>query len=110
MRTAKKRRISHIYEDVSVKEYTLEEIVRRNTSMVAKHFDIKERGELKEGNYADIAVIDLEAYNYPSPQEVDYRKPLTMASGVDTVLVNGKAALEKGELRKPFSGKVLRRG
>ena len=92
------------------KNVPLEEIVRRNTSMVAKHFDIKERGELKEGNYADIAVIDLEAYNYPSPQEVDYRKPLTMASGVDTVLVNGKAALEKGELRKPFSGKVLRRG
>ena len=46
----------------------VEEIVRRNTSMVAKHFGIKERGELKEGTYADISVIDLEAYDYPSPE------------------------------------------
>ena len=91
------------------KDVPVEEIVRRNTSMVAKHFDIRERGELKEDNYADITVIDLDAYNFPSPQEVDYRKPLTMATGVDTVLVNGKLALEKGELKKPLSGKVLKR-
>jgi len=91
------------------KNVPVEEIVRRNTSMVARHFGIKERGELKEGYYADISIIDLDAYSYPSPQEVDYRKPLTMASGVDTVLVNGKAALEKGEVKKPFAGKVLTR-
>jgi N-acyl-D-aspartate/D-glutamate deacylase len=77
--------------------------------MVAKHFNIKERGEIKEGNYADIAVIDLEAYNFPSPEEIDYRKPLTMASGVDTVLVNGKITLERGQLKKTMAGKVLKR-
>jgi len=91
------------------KNVPLEEIVRRNTSMVAKHFDIKKRGELKEGNFADIAVIDLDSYSYPSPEEIDYRKPLTMASGVDSVIVNGKLALDKGELKRPFAGKVLRR-
>ncbi|KYO66943.1 N-acyl-D-amino-acid deacylase family protein [Thermovenabulum gondwanense] len=91
------------------KNVPIEEIVRRNTSMVAKHFNIKERGEIKEGNYADIAVIDLEAYNFPSPEEIDYRKPLTMASGVDTVLVNGKITLERGQLKKTMAGKVLKR-
>lgn len=87
----------------------VEEIVRRNTTMVARHFDIKERGELREGYYADISIIDLNSYNFPSPQEADYRKPLTVASGVDTVLVNGKAAISSGELKRPLSGKVLRR-
>ncbi|HHY13243.1 MAG TPA: hypothetical protein GX526_01170 [Thermoanaerobacterales bacterium] len=87
----------------------VEEIVRRNTSMVAKHFGIKERGELKEGTYADISVIDLEAYDYPSPEEADYRKPLTVASGVETVLVNGEIALDSNGLNNPYSGKVLMR-
>lgn len=91
------------------KNVPLEEIVRRNTSMVARHFNIKERGELKEGYFADISVIDLEKYSFPSPKEVDYRKPLTMAQGVEYVLVNGKLALDEGQLKKPLAGKVLKR-
>lgn len=88
----------------------IEEIVRRNTSMVARHFGIAGRGELKEGYFADIAVIDLEKYYFPSPKEIDYRQPLTTAEGVQAVLVNGKLALEDGNLQTPLAGKVLRRG
>ena len=91
------------------KGVAVEEIVRRNTSMVARHFGMKERGELKKGSFADIAVIDLENYRFPSPKEIDYRKPLTMADGVDTVIVNGKITLEKGQLKSAYSGKVLNR-
>lgn len=87
----------------------VEEIVRRNTSMVARHFGIANRGELKNGNYADISVIDIENYRFPSPKEIDYRKPLTVAEGVDTVIVNGKIAIEKGQLKSPHSGRVLNR-
>lgn len=91
------------------KGVAVEEIVRRNTSMVARHFGIEQRGELKKGSFADIAVIDLENYRFPSPKEIDYRKPLTMADGVDTVIVNGKITLEKGQLKSAYSGKVLNR-
>ncbi|WP_029689163.1 hypothetical protein [Thermoanaerobacter sp. A7A] len=77
--------------------------------MVARHFNIKERGELKEGYFADIAVIDLEKYSFPSPKEVNCRNPFIMASGVEHVLVNGKVALDAGTLKKPFVGKVLRK-
>lgn len=91
------------------KGVAIEEIVRRNTTMVAKHFDIKERGEIKVGYYADISVIDIEKYSFPSPTETDYKRPLTVASGVDTVIVNGKLSIEDGQLKTPYSGKVLKK-
>jgi N-acyl-D-aspartate/D-glutamate deacylase len=87
----------------------VEEIVRRNTSLVADHFGIKGRGRLQEGYCADIAVIDLEKYDFPEPNEVDCRKPLTMASGVEYVMVNGVLAIDGGELKKSLSGSVLLR-
>jgi N-acyl-D-amino-acid deacylase len=87
----------------------VEEIVRRNTSLVAEHFGIRDRGRLEPGTWADVAVIDLESYDFPEPEAVDCKKPLTMATGVDFVLVNGKVAIEKGELLKPLSGSILLR-
>src|SRR5665648_9049 len=87
----------------------VEEIVRRNTSMVARHFGLQERGELKEGYYADLTVVDLDAYRFPSPHEMDYKKPLTTAEGVYTVLVNGQVALDEGEIKTPYAGQVLKR-
>ena len=86
-----------------------EEIVRRNTTMVARHFGIDKRGELKEGFYADIAIIALDNYKFPSPDVVDYKKPLTTATGVDYVIVNGKLTLENGICNNIFPGKVLRK-
>lgn len=87
----------------------VQEIVRRNTSLVADHFGIRERGRLKEGNFADIAVIDLERYDFPEPDKVDCRKPLTMASGVEYVMVNGALAMDAGNIVKALSGRLLPR-
>ncbi|MDD3571385.1 MAG: amidohydrolase family protein [Eubacteriales bacterium] len=88
----------------------LEEVIRRNTSMVADHFSIAERGRLAPGNFADIAVIDLERYAFVPEEEVTPLKPNEMARGVELVLVNGKPALEDGSVRFIKSGRVLRRG
>lgn len=87
----------------------VKEIVRRNTSLVADHFGIKDRGRLQEGYCADISVIDLETYDFPEPEKVDCRKPLTMASGVEYVMVNGELAIDGGELKKTLSGRMLLR-
>ncbi|KPU42339.1 D-aminoacylase [Oxobacter pfennigii] len=91
------------------KGVAVEEIVRRNTTMIARHFGINDRGELKEGYFADIAILDLDKYSFPSPDEIDYTKPLTTAKGVDTVIVNGKLAIEGEELKRPYSGKILKK-
>ncbi|MDR7869827.1 MAG: amidohydrolase family protein [Tissierellaceae bacterium] len=86
-----------------------EEIVRRNTSMVANHFGIEKRGQLKEGFFADLAIVDLDNYKFPSPEEVDYKKPLTVATGIHTVIVNGKTPLENKEMKEVYPGKVLKK-
>ncbi len=87
----------------------VEEIIRRNTSLVAHHFGIDRRGELAEGYFADLAVIDLENYRFPSPQEIDYRKPLTMAEGVVNLVVNGQEVIDAGELVLVYPGRVLKK-
>ena len=86
-----------------------EEIVRRNTSMVADHFGIKGRGRLEEGCYADIAVIDLPRYRYPEMSQEQYKTPRMCAEGCDLVLVNGRPALRDGEVLSTYPGRVLRK-
>ncbi len=87
----------------------VEEIVRRNTSLAAKQFGIKDRGVLKEGMKADISIINLDEYSYPSPTEVDYSNPEINAEGVDYVLVNGKVVLEEGRIINHYSGEIIKR-
>lgn len=86
-----------------------EEIVRRNTSMVADHFGIYHRGRLVEGNYADIAVIDLPNYKYPDVDQMQYKTPRMNAEGCDLVLCNGKVELRDGELMRTYAGRVLKK-
>ncbi len=95
---------TNMYLDKGV---AIEEIVRRNTSMVAEHFGLEGRGVLAEGNFADISVIDLENYSFPTPAEVDYKKPETTASGVSLVFVNGVLTLKDNETLRSYAGKVL---
>ena len=84
-----------------------EEIVRRNTSMVADHFGIQHRGRLEVGNYADVAVIDLPNYKYPEMAQEQYKTPRMCATGCDLVLVNGQCELKDGELVKRADGKSV---
>ena len=86
-----------------------EEIVRRNTTMVAEHFGIAHRGRLQEGYYADIAVIDLPHYSYPEMDQMHYKTPQLSATGCDLVLVNGKIELQDGEVLPTYAGRVLQK-
>jgi N-acyl-D-aspartate/D-glutamate deacylase len=95
-----------MYRDKGV---SAEEIVRRNTSMVADHFRLAGRGRIAEGNLADICVLDADRYSFPAATMESYKNPLTMAQGVVDVVVNGALAIENGALLKPRSGRVLRR-
>ncbi len=86
-----------------------EEIVRRNTTMVAEHFGIQKRGRLEEGYYADIAVIDLPNYKYPDMEQMHYKTPKLTATGCDLVLVNGRVELKNGEVLPAYAGRVLKK-
>lgn len=85
----------------------LEEIIRRITSLPARQFRLTDRGLLAKGQAADLTIIDLDGYTYPSPEEIDYKNPRAMASGVKYTLVNGQTALDNGTLRVINAGQLL---
>lgn len=95
------------YKLMSEKGVALEEVVRRLTSLPAQQFRLTDRGLLKPGMAADIAVIDFENYSYPDNDTIDYSKPIILAKGVDSVVVNGKLVMEKGEVKDSKAGKFI---
>ncbi|MBZ5604102.1 MAG: D-aminoacylase [Acidobacteriia bacterium] len=83
---------------------TLEDAVRRMTSLPARTFSFRDRGEIREGMAADLVVFD--------PARVEdratYAKPHQYSSGFDFVVVNGKIAVEDGKLTTARAGRSLR--
>lgn len=83
---------------------TLEETVRKMTSMPAKRLGLRDRGLLAEGFKADITVFDPGAINDRSTRE----NPSLPATGVTHVLVNGRLAVEAGRPTGVLAGEQLK--
>ncbi len=85
------------------KVITLEEAIRRMTSLPAQKFKLKERGLLKEGYAADIVVFDEKTVTDRST----FDKPHQYSTGFKYVLVNGSLTVDGGQHTGIRSGKVL---
>ena len=83
----------------------LEFAVRSMTTLPAEVFAIKDRGALREGAWADIAVFDPTAVQ----DRATYADPHQLAAGMAFVLVNGQLVLDGGRFTPALPGKVLRR-
>ena len=84
---------------------TFEKSIHQITGYVADRFNIKERGILKEGYYADITILDKN--NLYSHDEED--NPLQYPEGIDYVLVNGSLTIDhKKQLPNVYAGKMLK--
>jgi len=85
--------------------FSLEEGVRKMTSLPAETMGITDRGRLAPGMKADILVFD--------PQQVKatatYENPFQLAEGFEYVLVNGKLSIDGGEIAQQRNGKMLRK-
>jgi N-acyl-D-amino-acid deacylase len=82
---------AHVVEEY-VRERELlstEEAIRRMTSLPAVILGLNDRGVICEGNWADLAVLDLESLKDLSSLEAPRRYP----AGVRYVLVNGRVVL-----------------
>jgi N-acyl-D-amino-acid deacylase len=82
---------------------SLEEGIRRMTSLPAQKFHFKDRGLLHEGYAADIVMFDATTVNDLST----YEKPHQYSTGFKYVLVNGKITLDNGEHNGIRNGIVL---
>ena len=85
-------------------DVTLPEAVRRLTSFPADTLSLEGRGRLKPGGYADVVVFDAAAIAAHST----YAEPAQLATGVDTVLVNGGFALRDGKPTGAATGRIVR--
>ena len=84
---------------------SLEEGVRRMTSLSAQHLGITERGLIQEGNYADLVLFDPETVKDRSTTEA----PHVSSVGIEKVWVNGQIVFEDGEITGSQPGKPIRR-
>jgi N-acyl-D-amino-acid deacylase len=82
---------------------TLEDAVRKMTSLPAQIMGITDRGQIHEGFAADIVLFD--------PNQVgetnSYEKPNSYAKGVPYVLVNGVVVIDNGRHTGARTGKVM---
>lgn len=86
------------------KVITLEEAVRRLTSLPASNLKIQKRGTLLPGYYADVVVFDPATIQ----DHATFEKPHQYSTGVEHVFVNGEQVLENGEHTGKRPGRVVR--
>ena len=82
---------------------TLEEAVRKMSSAPAQRIGLGDRGVLRPGMKADIAIFDPAKVR----DTATFDKPHQYAEGVSFVLVNGQVAFEGGKMTAARPGRVL---
>lgn len=82
---------------------TLENAIRKMTSLPASFLQMKDRGMLSGGYKADIVIFDPETVRDNST----YADAHQYSSGVEYVILNGKISIENGEYNGALNGKVL---
>ena len=81
---------------------TLETIVEKTSHNVAKRFQIKDRGYIREGYYADLAILDLHNSYEVSKDNILYKcgwSPFEgheFTSSIFMTIVNGNIAFKDG--------------
>ncbi|EGT4879768.1 N-acyl-D-amino-acid deacylase family protein [Clostridioides difficile] len=83
---------------------TIEEAVYKMTKKAATSFSIKDRGELKEGYFADIVIFDKDTVSGCD----DFINSMQYPTGIDYVIINGNCVVEEGKYNKIKAGKVLK--
>lgn len=85
------------------KTLTLEDAVRRMSALPAARLNLGDRGLLRPGMKADIAIFDAAGI----ADKATFAEPHQYAAGVRDVLVNGKVVLRDGKLTGERPGRVL---
>lgn len=87
------------------KALTLEEAIRKMTSRPAEVFGYRGRGLLQPGCFADIVVFNPETIL----DKGTFADPVQFPVGIEHVLINGCAVLDRGIFSPRPAGKILRK-
>ena len=97
------RILGHYVRDVKL--FTVEEAVRKITSLPARRMGVWDRGVLRPGAYADVVVFDPEHVE----DTATFEQPQQYPRGIETVVVNGKVVLHQGKRTAERPGRPLLR-
>ena len=97
------RVLGHYSRDLNL--ISLEDAVHRMSGKPASVFGLTGRGEIKEGNFADLVVFDPATII----DTANFDDPIKPAAGIDAVYVNGRAVWHDGAATDARPGKALRR-
>jgi len=96
------RVLGHYVRDEKV--LTLEDAVRRMTSLAAQRLGLKDRGLLREGYWADVVVFDPSRIR----DTATFASPKQYPEGINYVLVNGRVVIDQGNHTGMRPGMALR--
>jgi N-acyl-D-amino-acid deacylase len=86
------------------KKLTLEDAIRKFSSLPAQRMRLTDRGVLKEGMWADVVVFDPGTVR----DLATFEDPNQLSEGMEYVLVNGVPVIENSKMTGKLPGKVLR--
>ncbi len=84
---------------------TLEQAIRKMTSLPAAKIGLKCRGILREGFWADVVIFDQAVIK----DQATFDDPHQYPEGIEYVIVNGQVVVDHGKLTGVRPGKILRR-
>jgi len=85
------------------KVLTLENAIRKMTSLPSSFLQLKDRGLLMKGYKADIAIFDPETVRDKATPSDAHQ----YSTGTEYVIVNGKISIENGQYNGALNGKLL---
>jgi N-acyl-D-aspartate/D-glutamate deacylase len=86
------------------KALSLEDAIRKFTSLPAQRMRLADRGVLKTGMWADVVVFDPATVR----DRATFDNPNQLSEGMEFVLVNGVPVIDQGKMTGALPGKVLR--
>jgi N-acyl-D-amino-acid deacylase len=95
--------LGHYCRDLGL--FSLEEAVRKITTLPAGRYNLRDRGEIRRGAFADIVVFDPDRINESFTSD---GQP-AFAEGIRHVFINGQPMLSEGKLTDgQYPGRILR--
>jgi dihydroorotase/N-acyl-D-amino-acid deacylase len=96
------RVLGHYARDLGV--LTFPDAVRKMSGLPAQRLGLKDRGVIREGAFADIAVLKVDEIR----DRAEFGNPHQYATGTVHVFVNGVAVILEGEVTGARPGRALR--
>jgi len=79
--------------------------IRNSTAVTAKILGLKNRGQLREGYFADIIIFNAKTFE----DKANYSDAFQLAQGLEYSIINGKISISEGKFQGILNGKVLRK-